>query len=68
MNLDFGRSNGHEEAASFAATEFAEVVYETDEVLVVSVAADLAEDALLTGALMIAPRIRAEASLGASGR
>ena len=34
------------------ATEFAEVVYRTDDVLVVSVAPDLAEDSLLTGALM----------------
>lgn len=52
MNLAFGRSNGHEEVVWTTATEFAEVVYETDEVLVVSVAADLAGDELLTGALM----------------
>jgi hypothetical protein len=38
--------------AGLEATEFAEVVYRTDDVLVVSVAADLAEDSLLTGALM----------------
>ena len=34
------------------ATEFAEVVYRSNDVLVVSVAADLAEDSLLAGALM----------------
>jgi hypothetical protein len=38
--------------SSQAATEFAEVVYRTNDVLVVSVAADLAEDSLLAGALM----------------
>jgi hypothetical protein len=60
MNLGFGREdgrenghrNGHEQAAWVDATEFAEVVYESHDVLVVSVAADLAEDELLTGALM----------------
>jgi hypothetical protein len=60
MGLELGRSegrenghhNGHERTAWVDATEFAEVVYESDEVLVVSVAADLAEDELLTGALM----------------
>lgn len=34
------------------ATEFAEVVYRSNDVLVVSVATDLAEDSLLAGALM----------------
>lgn len=34
------------------ATHFAEVLYRTDDVLVVSVASDLAEDSALTGALM----------------
>jgi hypothetical protein len=34
------------------ATEFAEVVYRGDDVLVVSIAADLVEDSLLAGALM----------------
>lgn len=60
MDLAFGRSegrenghrNGHEPTAWVDATEFAEVVYESDEVLVVSVAADLAEHEVLTGALM----------------
>jgi hypothetical protein len=60
MNLGFGRSNGHdnghrdgpEPTVWVDATEFAEVVYESDEVLVVSVATDLAEDELLSGALM----------------
>jgi hypothetical protein len=56
MNLAIGRwnghQNGHEPATWIDATEFAEVVYETSEVLVVSVAADLAEDALLAGALI----------------
>ena len=60
MSVAFGRSkgreiaprNGHEPTAWIDATEFAEVVYESDEVLVVSVAADLAEDELLAGALM----------------
>ena len=64
MNLAFGRSNGHENGhenghrngheppAWIDATEFAEVLYESNEVLVVSVANDLAEDELLAGALM----------------
>lgn len=59
MNLPIGRwngpnghENGHEAPAWIDATEFAEVVYKTDDVLVVSVATDLAEDALLAGALM----------------
>ena len=54
MNLPIGLwtgQNGHE-AAWIDATEFAEVVYETDDVLVVSVAADLAEDTVLAGALI----------------
>jgi hypothetical protein len=60
MSLGLGRSNGHdnglrnghEPTVWVDATEFAEVVYESDEVLVVSVATDLAEDELLSGALM----------------
>jgi hypothetical protein len=56
MNVPIGRwnghENGHEPPAWIDATEFAEVVYETDEVLVISVAGDLAEDALLAGALI----------------
>jgi hypothetical protein len=60
MNLGSGREegrenghrNGHEPTVWVDATEFAEVVYESDEVLVVSVANGLAEDELLTGALM----------------
>jgi hypothetical protein len=52
MNLPFGGSNGHKAPAGIDATEFAEVVYRTDDVLVVSVAADLAENTLLNGALM----------------
>lgn len=52
MNLGFGRSEGSDPPAWIDATEFAEVVYRTDDVLFVSVAADLAEDSLLANALM----------------
>jgi hypothetical protein len=64
MDLAFGHSNGHDAAAWIEATEFAEVVYRSREVLVVSVATDLTEDELLTGALidLIATCERCEAA------
>ena len=52
MNLSFARSASVRRAWVGDATEFAEVVYRADDVLVVSVAEDLAEDSLLTNALM----------------
>ena len=52
MNLAIGRSHSGETPAWIDATEFAEVVYRTDGVLIVSVAVSLAEDTRLTGALM----------------
>ncbi len=51
LNLRFARS-ASVRRAWVDATEFARVVYRADDVLVVSVAEDLAEDTLLTNALM----------------
>jgi hypothetical protein len=52
MNLGIGHPEGGDPPLWIDATEFAEVVYRSNDVLVVSVATDLAEDSLLTGALM----------------
>jgi len=51
MNLSFARS-ASVRRAWVDAKEFAQVVYRADDVLVVSVAEDLAEDSVLTNALM----------------
>jgi hypothetical protein len=52
MNLGFGHPEGVGPPVWIEATEFAEVVYRSNDVLVISVATDLAEDLLLAGALM----------------
>lgn len=52
MHLSFARSASVRRAWVGDATEFAEVVYRADDVLVVSVSDDLTEDTLLTNALM----------------
>jgi hypothetical protein len=52
MNLGFGHPEVGDPPLWIDATEFAEVVFRSNDVLVVSVATDLAEDALLAGALM----------------
>jgi hypothetical protein len=52
MNLGFGHPEGVAPPLWIDATEFAEVVYGSDDVLVISVATDLAEDSVLAGALM----------------
>lgn len=52
MNVGFGHPEGVAPPLWIDATEFAEVVYRSNDVLVISVATDLAEDSLLAGALM----------------
>jgi hypothetical protein len=52
MNLGFGHPEGVAPPLWIDTTEFAEVVYRSNDVLVISVATDLADDSLLVGALM----------------